>query len=119
VPAGAFDASAVSFDNADFVDTVVHSYRHRYQLAPGDALLDASEHTLALQQPITVPAVVIDALDDPIGPPIAVEAHRERFPGLVEFRTVHTGHNAPQEDPAGFADAVLALHRASGAAVRR
>lgn len=31
-----FAATAMSFDNPDFVDVVVHSYRHRYGLAAGD-----------------------------------------------------------------------------------
>ena len=31
-----FERSAVSFDNPDFVDVVIHSYRHRYGLVPGD-----------------------------------------------------------------------------------
>ena len=31
-----FEKTAESFDNPDFVDCVIHSYRHRYILAPGD-----------------------------------------------------------------------------------
>jgi len=37
----AFEASAVSFNNPDFVDVVVHSYRHRYGLAKGDPKFEA------------------------------------------------------------------------------
>ncbi|MEM6422661.1 MAG: alpha/beta hydrolase, partial [Pseudomonadota bacterium] len=31
-----FEATAPAFDNPDFVEVVVHSYRHRYGLVPGD-----------------------------------------------------------------------------------
>ena len=34
-----FEKSAVSFDNPDFVDVVIQSYRHRYGYAPGDPAL--------------------------------------------------------------------------------
>ena len=34
-----FERTATAFDNPDFVDVVIHSYRHRYGLAPGDPTL--------------------------------------------------------------------------------
>jgi hypothetical protein len=33
--------TAASFDNPDFVDVVIQSYRHRYGNAPGDPAYDA------------------------------------------------------------------------------
>ncbi|MCH1865012.1 alpha/beta fold hydrolase [Nocardioides sp. CFH 31398] len=107
-----FEATAVSFDNPDFVDTVVHSYRHRYALVPGHRDHEDSERRLAAQPTVDVPTVVVDSAADPIAPPSSTEAHRERFTRLVEHRVVDVGHNPPQEDPAGFVDAVLALRRA-------
>src|SRR5881409_2501056 len=38
-----FDRTAASFDNPDFVDVVIHSYRVRYRHAPSDPRLDAIE----------------------------------------------------------------------------
>src|SRR5439155_4103448 len=38
-----YDQTAMSFDNPDFVDVVVHSYRHRYGYAPGDPGLEPIE----------------------------------------------------------------------------
>src|SRR4029079_14866648 len=35
-----FDRTAASFDNPDFVDVVIHSYRHRYGAAAGDPALE-------------------------------------------------------------------------------
>src|SRR5947199_7164738 len=39
--------TAASFDNPDFVEVVIQSYRHRYGNAPGDPAYDASEAKLA------------------------------------------------------------------------
>lgn len=40
-----FNRTAVSFDNPDFVDVVIHSYRHRYGNAPGEARFAASSNS--------------------------------------------------------------------------
>ena len=42
-----FAATAASFDNPDFVDVVIQSYRHRYGNAPGDPALEPIERQLA------------------------------------------------------------------------
>src|SRR5262249_53905470 len=42
-----YDRTAASFENPDFVDVVIHSYRHRYGYAPGDPDLEAIEQKLA------------------------------------------------------------------------
>ena len=42
-----FEATASSFDNADFVDVTIQSYRHRYGNAPGDPALEPLEQRLA------------------------------------------------------------------------
>lgn len=103
-----FEATASSFDNPDFVDVVVHSYRHRYGLVAGDVAYQATEDIIAAQPAITVPTIVIESLDNPsaLRRP---DPHEEHFPNLIECRRVHAGHNVPQENPAAFADAVLSL----------
>jgi len=106
-----FQATVGSFDNPDFVDVVVHSYRHRFGLVPGDAAYERTENLIAEQPLITVPTVVIDSLDDPVTPPTSRAAHAPHFTSLVDYRQLATGHNTPQEAPEGFADAVVALHR--------
>ena len=50
-----FDRTATSFDNPDFVDVVIHSYRHRHRNAPGEPRFDADEARLATTPPILVP----------------------------------------------------------------
>ena len=44
----AFNKSAPSFDNPDFVDIVIHSYRHRHKNAPGEERFLEVEKVLAL-----------------------------------------------------------------------
>ena len=47
-----YERTAKSFDNPDFVDIVIHSYRHRFGYAPGDPAFEALERRLAAQPPI-------------------------------------------------------------------
>ena len=112
--AATFDRSAPAFDNEDFVDVVIHSYRHRYNLVPGDPAYAAIERRLAQQPAITVPAITFDGADDGVRSPAAASAHAHRFAGAREHHVVPgAGHNLPQEKPQLFADAVLELVRAA------
>ncbi|RYY72782.1 MAG: alpha/beta hydrolase, partial [Comamonadaceae bacterium] len=107
-----FERSAAAFDHPDFVDVVIHSYRHRYNLVPGDPAYAAIERRLAAQPPITVPAITFDGADDGVRPPAPASAHAHRFTGPREHRLVPgAGHNLPQEAPQPFAQAVLELVR--------
>lgn len=110
-------ATAPSFDNPDFVDVVVHSYRHRYALAAGDPAYDATEARIAAQPRIDVPTVVLDAAQDGLGPPAGRAEHERHFSALVEHRVLQVGHDVPQEAPTAFAAAVLLLHGAPTAEV--
>ena len=57
----AFPASAPSLHNPDFVDVVIHSYRHRYELADGDPRYQPLEDLIAQEPRITVPTVVLES----------------------------------------------------------
>ena len=114
-PSWAFDEAAYartapSFDNPDFVDIVIHSYRHRFGGVEGDPRFDAIEVDLARQPDIAVPAVVLQGADDGVDPPPEQDRAGDRFTGGYR-RVVEpgTGHNFPQEAPGAFADAVLSL----------
>ena len=107
-----FERSAPAFDNPDFVDVVIHSYRVRYGLAPGDPAYADIEARLAQLPPIPVPAITFDGEDDGVRPPARAEAAASRFTGARFHRVVQgAGHNLPQEKPAIFANAVLELLR--------
>ena len=68
-PDEVFNRSAPSFDNPDFVDIVIHSYRHRHRNAPGEARFLDVERALANNPPITVPTIVLRAGDSGLGYP--------------------------------------------------
>lgn len=107
-----FEATAKSFDNADFVDVVVHSYRVRYGLVPGDPAYDYSETILSTLPQIGVPTIVIDPTNDAVMPPLSRDQHEEHFTRLADYRRTSAGHNTPQEDPRGLSVAVLDLAEA-------
>ena len=103
-----FEATAVSFNNPDFVDVVVHSYRHRYGLAYGDPKFETIEQSLQKQPPIKVPAMILDAEADGVEPFTGTGKDASYFEGGYERRVVKgIGHNLPQEAPAEFANAIL------------
>jgi len=105
-----FERSAAAFDNPDFVDVVIHSYRHRFGLVPGDPALAGIERRLAAQPAITVPAITFDGADDGVRPPATPAQHAHRFKGPRSHRVVPgVGHNMPQEVPQVFADAVMEM----------
>jgi pimeloyl-ACP methyl ester carboxylesterase len=105
-----FARSATSFDNPDFVPVVIHSYRHRFGLVPGDPAVAHVETRLTAQPAIAVPTVAIDGDADGVDPGTA--HHRRHFEGPFEYRVFRgAGHNLPQERPADWADAVLAARR--------
>lgn len=107
-----FDRSAVAFDNPDFVEVVIHSYRHRFGLVAGDPAYAEIERRLAAQPAIAVPAITFDGADDGVRPPAVAAAHARCFTGPRSHRIVPgVGHNMPQEVPRVFADAVLELVR--------
>jgi len=102
--------TAVSFENPDFVAVVIHSYRHRFALVPGDPTVEDTERRLAAQPPITVPAITLHGSDNGISPVASSERHRPHFTGAYERRVVPgVGHNVPEEAPQEFAAAVLSL----------
>jgi pimeloyl-ACP methyl ester carboxylesterase len=105
-----FDRSAAAFENPDFVDVVLHSYRYRIGAVPGDPALEALEQRLATQPPIAVPTVALSGADDGVDPP---KPAGEIAPHFTQLRrlTILTGigHNLPQEAPDAFVHAVLEL----------
>jgi pimeloyl-ACP methyl ester carboxylesterase len=110
----AFQRSAAAFDNPDFVDVVIQSYRHRFALAAGDPACLNIEARLAAQPPISVPSITFDGADDGVRGPSPAGSHAAGFTGPRSHRVVPgVGHNMPQEVPDVFAAAVLELVNAS------
>lgn len=116
-PTWAFDdatyaRTASSFDNPDFVDVVIHSYRHRMGTAPGDPRYAPIEARLAKLPKIGVPTIVIHGAVDDVNPHQQSEGQQRHFTGYYERRLFeNVGHNPPQEAPKAFAQAILELSK--------
>ena len=105
-----YGQSAPSFDNPDFVDVVIHSYRHRFMYAPGDPALASIEQALALQPTITVPTISLCGADDGVGPPPLEDDDMQHFCGFYRRQVLPgVGHNIPQEAPQATLAALLEL----------
>jgi len=105
-----FERTAASFDNPDFVDVVIHSYRHRHRNAPGDPHFDTIERRLAERPPIVVPSIILHGADDGVDRPERTLSHLSLFPAGTERVVVPGGgHFLPREQPAAVADAILRL----------
>jgi pimeloyl-ACP methyl ester carboxylesterase len=108
-----FERSAASFDNPDHVAIVIHNYRWRLGLAPGEAKHDELEKRLAEFPVIAVPAITLEG-DANGAPHPDPKVYAGKFSGKYAHRLVTggIGHNLPQEAPQAFADAVIEVARA-------
>jgi pimeloyl-ACP methyl ester carboxylesterase len=103
-----FARSAASFDNTDHVDIVIHNYRWRLGLAPGEPRYDELEKQLAEAPVITVPTITLEG-DANGAPHPEPNAYTTKFSGKYLHRTISggVGHNLPQEAPQLFVEAVI------------
>lgn len=107
-----FAATAESFDNPDFVDVTIQSYRHRYANAPGDPALQPLEELLAERLSIRVPTIVLHGACDGVGRAEQSEGHARHFSGRYERRVVPVaGHFLSRETPQAVVQAVQDLLR--------
>jgi pimeloyl-ACP methyl ester carboxylesterase len=105
-----YQQTAASFDNPDFVDVVIQSYRHRYGYAPGDPALEPIEQALAAQPKIAVPTIALHGEASGVGPPAQSVQHARFFTGPYQRRVIaKAGHYLPAEAPREFAGALLEL----------
>jgi pimeloyl-ACP methyl ester carboxylesterase len=92
-----FERTALSHDNPDYVDVVIHSYRHRFGLAEGDPQYADIQRRLAALPAISVPAVTLDGEADGVVPATDGSASAAKFNGRRVHRVIpRAGHNLPQ-----------------------
>jgi len=103
-----FARSAVAFDNPDHVAIVIHNYRWRIALAPGEPQYDDLERQLAGAPAIAVPTISLEG-DANGAPHPDPDAYASKFSGKYAHRTISggVGHNLPQEAPQAFAQAII------------
>ncbi|WP_103071620.1 alpha/beta fold hydrolase [Aquimarina sediminis] len=105
-----YEETAISFNNPDFVEIVIHSYRHRYGLVKGDPKFEKMEQNLATQPKIKIPAIILEADADGVVPFSETDNEAFFFTGDYERLIIKgIGHNLPQEAPEEFAKAIILL----------
>jgi pimeloyl-ACP methyl ester carboxylesterase len=107
-----YNRTAPSFDNPDFVDVVIHSYRHRIGNAPGEPRFKDVEARLATRLPIRAPSITLYGAEDGIArpPDESPPAERAVFEHLIARRVVPgVGHFMPRERPDAVSSALLEL----------
>jgi pimeloyl-ACP methyl ester carboxylesterase len=105
-----FDATAASFDNPDFVDVVLHSYRVRWGFVPGDAAYAADTASLDRTPPLNVPALAIMGREDGATLPNSINGRESLFTARYEVHVLaESGHFVQRERPSD----VIALVRAA------
>ncbi|QEY63040.1 alpha/beta hydrolase [Metapseudomonas lalkuanensis] len=105
----AFETSSQSWSNPDFVEVVLHSYRHRFGLVEGDIAYEATEAALAELPSINVPTIAVDGGDDGLllG---GTRSHAPKFCSSYHYRRIEgAGHNLPQEAPLQLVQLILEL----------
>jgi pimeloyl-ACP methyl ester carboxylesterase len=107
-----FERTAVAHDNPDYVDVVIHSYRHRYGLAEGDPHYADLQRRLAELPVISVPTITLDGAADGVASATDGKANAAKFSGRRTHHVIpNAGHNLPQEEPEAYAAAVMELVR--------
>lgn len=102
-----FERSARALINPDHVRIVVHNYRWRLGLEPGEAQYDGFEALLARRPRLTPPAISLQGDADGAPHPDS-RTYADRFSGRYVHRVVGgAGHNLPQEAPEAFAQAIM------------
>jgi pimeloyl-ACP methyl ester carboxylesterase len=93
-PEEEFQATAASFDNPDWMDVVISSYRHRWGNAPGDPRYEALEKRLLPPPQVLVPTLQLHGAADAANDPetsagkegfFAASYERALLPGLGHF----------------------------------
>jgi pimeloyl-ACP methyl ester carboxylesterase len=104
-----YNRTAPSFDNPDFVDVVIHSYRHRILNAPGEPRFEQTEKELAKRPKVNVPVITLYGADDGIAKPAPENPNEKvQFPMLKARRVIPgAGHFLPREKPDAVSSALL------------
>jgi pimeloyl-ACP methyl ester carboxylesterase len=105
-----FDRTSESFRNPDWAQVVVHSYRHRWGLAPGDPAYDAVEAQLRPTPTISVATLVLHGAADACNDPSSSAGRERFFSGRYERVILDgVGHFPTRESPAAVGRALAAF----------
>jgi pimeloyl-ACP methyl ester carboxylesterase len=105
-----FEATAEAFDNDDWADVVLHSYRHRWGHAPADPYYQADEALLHPAPVLAVPTLVLHGATDLCNRPELSAGKEAFFRGPYRRELLPgVGHFPQREAPQAVAHALLAF----------
>lgn len=108
--AAPFPETFPAFANEQFVDVVLHSYRHRHGWAADVAAYAADEDVLARRPAVTVRSIVLLGAADPLTGNARFVDGRDQFTSLVSRHVIEgAGHFVQRDDPEAVVRAALAL----------
>jgi len=111
-----FDRVAASWDNPDWVDVTLHSYRSRWDEAEPDPASVWLEERVKATQTLSLPTLYVQGEVDGVNPPAAAAAVPEKFTGPLTFLTLPgVGHFPQREAPDAVTGALIALFTADAA----
>jgi pimeloyl-ACP methyl ester carboxylesterase len=104
-----FAQAAASWDNPDWVEVVLHSYRFRWGAAPPDPRYAALEAQLVPQPLISVPTTVLHGEQDGAALVASSEGKEKFFTGPYQRHVLPgVGHYVPREAPEAIVAAIIA-----------
>ncbi|MBC7484026.1 MAG: alpha/beta hydrolase [Rhizobacter sp.] len=104
-----FEATADAFENADWADVTLHSYRHRWGHAPGDPRHVQDEARLNPAPILDVPTLLLHGAADGVNHPDTSLGKEAFFGGRYERRLLAGVGHFPQREAPGEVLAAL-LH---------
>ncbi|HVF63064.1 MAG TPA: alpha/beta hydrolase [Casimicrobiaceae bacterium] len=103
-----FDRTAVAFDNPDWADITLHSYRVRWGHAAPDPRYADVEARLHPPPSVSVPTLTLHGDADPVNSPQMSEGKEAYFTGDYRRALIEgAGHFPQREQPAATAQAIL------------
>jgi pimeloyl-ACP methyl ester carboxylesterase len=108
-----FDRVAASFDNPDWVDVTLHSYRSRWEEAAPDPASMWLEDKARTARPLTLPAIYFQGELDGVNPPETSAKVAEKFAGPFERIVLPGIGHFPTREAPGEVAARLLRHFAS------
>ncbi len=115
VPEDDFAVAAAGFDNPDWADITVHSYRVRWSLAPKDPAYAPLVQRVAADPVISVPILMLQGGADPVALPESSKAKDGSFSGGYERVVLEgLGHFPQRQGPNAVLRRLLPFLRGHG-----
>ncbi len=104
-----FEETATSWENPDWTEVTLHSYRHRWGHVEGDPKYRELEEKMAQFPQIRVPTILIQGTEDNCNLPETSAGKDHFFTAGYRYVLVKAGHFVQREDPQSVIGAVLEL----------